>query len=457
MLQNELENAIYEKYIRPTKRKKTRAVGLELELPIVNTKKQAVDFSVVHELTKAFIEKFAFSRTLLDDEGEIYNALNEKNEDSISYDCSYNTLELSFGTEENLNVLYNRFTMYYTFISDFLRPYSHQLTGMGINPYYKLNRSEPIPTGRYRMLYRHLSSYKKYEGAAPFHKYPNFGMFSCASQVQLDVEEKTLAEVINTFTRLEPPKTLLFANSPWGNDLLCVRDRFWRESLHGLNRHNVDMYDIELQSVEELVRYIKSMSIYCVERDGKYINFSPVSLEQYFASSEIGGEYYDGSGYSRITFTPQLSDLAYLRSFKFEDLTFRGTVEFRSVCAQPIGEFMSFAAFHAGLMENLTTLSNLLYNDNIIYHNGYSASELRTLFNKRTLPCFTDTARLASLLVDIVDIAKDGLKKRDLQEERFLEPLRSRAKHIYSPAKEMISGVNTGVPIEYYIDKFARL
>ena len=32
----------------------------------------------------------------------------------------------------------------------------------------------------------------------------------------------------------------------------------------------------------------------------------------------------------------ELEDLQYLRTFKYEDLTYRGTVEFRSCCTQPI-------------------------------------------------------------------------------------------------------------------------
>ena len=82
---------------------------------------------------------------------------------------------------------------------------------------------------------------------------------------------------------------------------------------------------------DEIVRYIKSMSLYCVEREGKYINFSPVVLSKYFSSDRIKGEYFDGNRYREITFHPEISDLQHLLSFKFEDLTFRGTVEFRSV------------------------------------------------------------------------------------------------------------------------------
>ncbi|MFQ9792099.1 MAG: hypothetical protein ACLRX7_01780 [Acutalibacteraceae bacterium] len=44
--------------------------------------------------------------------------------------------------------------------------------------------------------------------------------------------------------------------------------------------------------------------------------------------------------------------MEYLRSYKFEDLTFRGTIEYRSACCQPVSECMCVAAFHVGLQEN---------------------------------------------------------------------------------------------------------
>ena len=256
------------------------------------------------------------------------------------------------------------------------------LTGMGINPRYVVNQNVPVVSERYRMLFHHLSSYKKYGNSIPFHSYPNFGLFSCASQIQLDVEEEQVVPMLNTFTKLEPFKALILANSLWGEnaEILCSRDNFWRNSLHGLNRHNVDMYNVVFDTTDEIVRYIKSMSLYCVEREGKYINFSPVVLSKYFSSDRIKGEYFDGNRYREITFHPEISDLQHLRSFKFEDLTFRGTVEFRSVCEQPVGEIMASGALHAGLMENIGELSEFLEKDTSIYHNGYNASELRRTF-----------------------------------------------------------------------------
>lgn len=456
----ELEQAIYQKYIVPTKRKRTKAVGIEIELPIVNLEKKPVDFALVHEMTGAFIDRFGFTKTHRDDNGDIYSAESPETGDGLSYDCSYNTLEFSFGVEENLHIIWARFTAYYSFVQDYFRPHHHTLTGMGVNPYREYNKKEPVASERYRMLFHHLSAYPTYENAILFHTHPDFGMFSCASQVQMDVEEEMLPEVINTFSKLEPLKALLFANSTWdevNHELLCSRDWFWKNSMHGINPHNVDMYEVEIHNAEEMCAYIASMSMYCVERDGKYINFPPIRLEEYFTSSHIEGEYFDGKEYRKAVFVPQMEDLAYLRSFKFEDLTFRGTVEFRSVCCQPVSEALTVAAFHAGLMEELPELKKLLDEDHVIYGHGYHAGELRALFNQKKLPEFVDPAQVAELLQQVLHLASDGLAKRGHGEEKFLTPLYRRAESLNSPAREMEEGIQSGRSLEGYILKYSNL
>ena len=454
-----LDQAIYERYIIPTKRERTRLTGLEFELPIVNRKNAPVDFNIIHKMTDEFIRQFSFHEVGRDDDGFIYSALDEKTEDDLSFDCSYNTLEISFGTELDLHVVHERFVRYYTFVQRQLEKYDHTLTGMGINPHHAVNRNIPVVSERYRMLYHHLSSYKNYGREILFHHHPNFGLFSCANQIQMDVEEKNLAETLNTFTKLEPLKALIFSNSPWGEnqDILCSRDNFWRNSLHGLNRHNVDMYGLEFDSVDEIICYIKSMSLYCVERNGKYVNFHPVSMVEYFSSETIKGEYFDGNKYQEISIHPRLSDLKYLRSFKFEDLTFRGTVEFRSVCEQPVKEIMASAAFHAGLMENLYLLTETLERDRVIYHKGYNASELRRMFVKKELPDIFNWREVVSLLLKILDIAEKGLYKRGLGEEIFLKPLYRRAEELKSPAREMSEGLEKGKTMDDYIEEYGRL
>ncbi|MBQ6582657.1 MAG: glutamylcysteine synthetase, partial [Mogibacterium sp.] len=167
--------------------------------------------------------------------------------------------------ERDINVLSARFRRYIGFLQEVLGSDDHFITGTGINPHYAVNRNEPIPNGRYRMLFHHLSSYPEYRNRKDFHTLPNFGLIACASQTHIDVSEEEITTAINAFSRIEPLKALLFANSVYG-DYLCARDFLWRDSLHGLNPRNVDSYPEEVRSVEALVDYIRSMSLFCLDQ-----------------------------------------------------------------------------------------------------------------------------------------------------------------------------------------------
>lgn len=116
-----LDKQIYERFIRPTVDKQPRYVGVEFELPLVNLSPAPVDFSVVHALVDAFLKQFHFQSAGLDDDAHICSAQSEETGDELSFDCSYNTLELSFGRVENLNRIEERFRRYYAFIRSFLR------------------------------------------------------------------------------------------------------------------------------------------------------------------------------------------------------------------------------------------------------------------------------------------------------------------------------------------------
>lgn len=108
--------------------------------------------------------------------------------------------------------------------------------------------------------------------------------------------------------------------------------------MYGYNPHNVGMFEIELTDIEELVEYIKRTSLFNVARDGKYIYFTPIPAEQFFLMESVEGMVFNGDHFVPYVFHPEPSDLEYLRSYKFEDLTFRGTIEYRSACCQPVSD-----------------------------------------------------------------------------------------------------------------------
>ena len=456
-----VRNKLFDEFIKPTEEKKN-FIGIEIEIPIINLDKTAVDFDVVHKVTDKFRRQYSdFKEDGIDYEGNVFSLKNNNNDDIFCYDCSYNNIEFAMGKEKDLFSIYDRFCDYYAFTKECFEEFNHTLTGMGINPYRKYNKNHPIPSERYLMLYHHLRSFKNYENIPMhFHDYPEYGMFSSASQVQLDVYKDDLVKTINVFSKIEPIKALLFSNSVLVDEnkhVTCFRDALWEYSTHGINPHNIGMYDVDFKSLDDLEAYLESLNIYCVMRDGVYINFPSMNLLEYFKKDYVCGEIYCNGEYREIEIRPCINDIKYLRPFKFINLTFRGTVEFRSVCTQPIRDSMSVAAFHLGLKEKLDELEELIGNDNVIYHKGYTAGELRKLLIQDELPVFIDGNDLCKLSKDIVDLANVGLKERGIGEEIFLNPLYERIKKHSNPGKDIITSMHNGMKLERIIKDYGNL
>lgn len=456
-----IRNKLYSEFIKPTNQDKNY-IGIEIEIPIINLDKKAVDFNTVHEITGRFQRQYSdFKVDGTDYDGNVFALKDPKTDDIVCYDCSYNNIEFAMGREKELFTIHERFTEYYSFVKEAFEEHNHTLTGMGINPYRKYNVNEPIPSERYLMLYHHLKSVNNYSDVPMhFHKYPEYGMFSSASQVQLDVNRENLVQTINVFSKIEPIKALLFSNSVLygeNNQYACFRDALWEYSTHGVNPHNIGVYDVEFKDVNDIQSYLESLNMYCVMRDGAYINFPSMNILEYFSRDYVRGEIYCMGRYREIDIRPCVNDIKYLRPFKFINLTFRGTVEFRSICTQPIRDSMSVAAFHLGLKDNLDELEEIMNNDEVLYHNGYTAGELRKLLIQNRVPEFIDEAELCKLTRSIVDLAGEGLGQRGIGEEIFLKPLYERIKNHSNPGKHIIESIQKGVNIEEIIDDYGKL
>lgn len=456
-----IRNKLYAEFIKPTNQKKN-FIGIEIEIPIINLDKKAVDFDVVHEITAKFQKQYDdFKSDGIDYNGNVFALKNPKTEDIVCYDCSYNNIEFAMGREKELFSIHERFGEYYSFVKESFEEHNHTLTGMGINPYRKYNINEPIPSERYLMLYHHLKSVDNYRNTPMyFHKYPEYGMFSSASQVQLDVNKQDLIQTINVFSKIEPIKALLFSNSVLygeNNQFTCFRDALWEYSTHGVNPHNIGVYDVDFNDIDDLQSYLESLNMYCVMRDGAYINFPSINLLEYFSKEYVRGEIYCRGHYREIDIKPCVNDIKYLRPFKFINLTFRGTVEFRSICTQPINDSMCVAAFHLGLKYKLDELEEIIETDEVIYHKGYTAGELRKLLIQDKIPEFINQKELSGLARNIVDLASDGLRQRGIGEETFLKPLYERIKNHSNPGKNIIQSVQKGMKIEEIIRDYGKL
>ena len=92
-MKKEVRQAIYDKYIAPTKKERPDYIGVEIEMPVVNLSGQPVDEDVSIKTAESFIKNFGFIESGKDSNGSITSAKHEGTGDILSFDCCYSNLE----------------------------------------------------------------------------------------------------------------------------------------------------------------------------------------------------------------------------------------------------------------------------------------------------------------------------------------------------------------------------
>ncbi|HFU3704374.1 TPA: gamma-glutamylcysteine synthetase, partial [Streptococcus suis] len=194
--------------------------------------------------------------------------------------------------------------------------------------------------------------------------------------MQFDVSQSNFLNLINAFNKIEPVKAFLFANSKFEMlaDQTISRDYFWEKSMHGLLEDNVGIYPTDFQSLSDFINYKKESAIFYAVRNSNYYYFRPIALKDYLNEMEIVA--YSEKG-EEIKLSPQLEDLNTHRSYHYQELTRRGTVEFRSICSQPFDRTFTPIAFHLGLLTNLKEFENILEKTDFFINFGRNYKNLR--------------------------------------------------------------------------------
>ena len=132
-----IKEALYNRYIVPTLKKKDEFVGIEIEIPIVNLSGEATDFKSIREAVNCFCHNFGFEFNGFDENGNGYSATEPLTGDNLSFDCSFNNLEFSFAKERNLKIINERFNLYINSLNEKLESYnSHSI-------YHKVHNPSP--------------------------------------------------------------------------------------------------------------------------------------------------------------------------------------------------------------------------------------------------------------------------------------------------------------------------
>ena len=410
------------RYLENIKETPDLFVGVELEYPVVNLEGKATDIEVVKELFRYLPSVLGFTIEKVDEFGNPIQLLDPVSQDTILFEVSYTTIEFAFGRAKSIQEVEEHFRGYMDLIQKKLGEVNHAIIGSGIHPYWEKNENQPVAYARYQMLMAYLNLSRS-KTNVDLHDYPQYGAFICGSQVQLDVSKSNYLRVINAFTQIEAAKAYLFANSEFSGadwDTKISRDIFWEESMHGIYPENVGVNARLFKDENDFFDYLDHSAIFTAERDGQTYYFNPIQARDYLTTPEIQAFTLNGD---EVLIYPQEQDFQTHRSYQYQDLTTRGTIEFRSVCTQPLDRTFASAAFHLGLLLHLDKLEAYLQSAPFFTTFGRDYKSLRRQFSKKMLTDEEETA-IVEFSKGLFLLAEEGLEKRGKQEMTYLQPLK---------------------------------
>ena len=413
-----------QRYYEPIKEQPELFVGIELEYPVVNLSGNATDVSLTKQLLVYLLDNFDFQADKYDSDNNPIQLIDKASGDMILFEVSYNTIEFAFAKAERISEVEERLDTYFGIIQPYLQNHNHELQGWGVNPNWAKNDNRPVKSPRYEMLMDFLEL-SKAKNDSFFHDYPEYGSFICGSQVQLDVSKTSYLRVLNAFNQIEGPKEVLLANSEfWGSDwdLAISRDVFWENSMHGVFEENAGVFPKVFKSEDDYFSYLSETAIFTAKRGDETYYFEPIRAKDYLSTPSVKARSIHGEV---VTIEPSEEDFNTHRSYQFQDLTTRGTVEFRSVCTQPFSATFASAALHLGLLVNLETLESILKDTSLFEVFDYDYPRIRCLFSKKEISK-DDFKLILPLTEALLTCAEDGLKNRGFGEEVYLAPLQER-------------------------------
>ncbi|MBQ3554059.1 MAG: hypothetical protein IJA08_05205 [Clostridia bacterium] len=431
----DVRELIKKEFLAPFYRDGRNYVGVELEFPLVflegEPKKEAA-LGLFYEL----LEEKSFRVAETDTDG-VPAFIKNDDGDVLSFDNSYHNFEFSLEKNESLIALSERFYRLFRRVQEYFLPRGMSLCGLGTHPMAEKLCPLPVPFPVYEMVGRFLSQFSGGE----YHQYTQFPQSLSSVQTHLDVTADRLPRALTLYAALDFVRALLFSNSPAFinetafSDCVCFRDYLWEKSGFGSLCANTGKVEGEFRTMDDVCDGILSRAMFYRVRGGEYELIKPQPLRKYFAGD-----------------APK-ADVDYYLSFCNVEVTRRGTLEVRSDCAQQVSDAFGPPAFNLGLLSELDTAEEILlgFLRTHLTKEEFSAPDrnqkLRdaVIYHYR-LPASREDTR--TLLLSLVELAENGLKKRQKGEEVLLSPLFLRAENLRCPAMDWMDKRTAGASLK---------
>ncbi|WP_440683464.1 hypothetical protein [Cysteiniphilum halobium] len=435
-------------FIDPMDARASGYFGVEIELPIISLDQSSLVAIEVKQLLLQLADMFKMDVVSLDTDGFPLVVVCSKTQDKIAFEYSFTMLEISLAKSKDINLISKRMDQYLKIIQDYLAKYSYTLAGMGSHPFMSTMDKTPLKSIHYEML-RHFMRLREPNSQ---HYDIDFFSFINATQIHLDSNVENIPQLFRVFSKLDWVRAALFSNSivldksmePEQN-CFCCRDLYYESSVHGLNCSNLGSFDIEHDSVEQLIKsFMHETSLWYVIDQGHRYFFKPIFMHDYFSRTQIDGFYINEDfKVTKASFTPKPEHIQYFKGFKNITFTQHKTIELRGFCTQSFDQLFSPVAFTVGCYEKMNEVEAILDN----FSTNLSNNELRRLVTSNNLNKIDDPSLINCLIKEILSIAEQGLIDRNLGEEKFLQSLIEQDDYLKTPAAKMINALNNGATV----------
>ena len=288
------------------------------------------------------------------------------------------------------------------------------MVGVGYDPKWARSDISFMPKGRYEIMKNYM---------------PKVGQLgldmmlrTCTIQVNLDFSsEKDMVEKFQISMALQSVATALFANSPFiegkPSGYLSSRAMVWTDT----DPYRTGVPEIVFDSnfgYESWLNYVLEVPMYFVYRDGKYIDVAGNSFVDFMEGKLKGfeGQY------------PTIKDWEDHITVAFPEVRLKQYLEMRGADGGPWNIICALPALWVGLLydsqsqSDALSLAKPLMDANLLEEGRISAATF-------ALNGMIGNVSIDKLASDMLDISRDGLKRRNkidgrgLDESQFLDPL----------------------------------
>ena len=423
-----------------------RLVGLENEYPLVSPDGEPVTLEALeyfwHRLEKSGWETYTDG----DASGEVIGARKTRNDlsssirthgyDHITTDFGYPTLELDLAPAESLPAAEGAFREIMRLITSIFAERDTIVLGYGIQPIAPPVRKYIGHKCRYDIIFDVCEEEEGFD-TGPCQFPVGAHCLNAACQTHVEVSAGEAIPILNALNATSGLRVAITANSPvWQNEIgdykvprLLFWDWFWPA-----RRQQTGM-PISFKSLTHYVDTILDFRSICIKRNQKFyrLDHTKPFRQFFFGDGEFDIIARDGE---RLTTRAVADDLLTHHSMAWFDVRLSpayGTIEDRVSCQQPPGAQFAVAALTLGLVENragICELAGQLSRD--------QWRDIRFLACKQGLDVVYPGVRVCDLILKMLEIARAGLKKRGLGEEKYLQPLFDRHATRCSPADNVI-------------------